>query len=628
MCGIAGYFGNIDRDLSEKLIGRMLCQIDHRGPDGKGISVFDQAGLGHVRLAIIDLAGGAQPMSTSDGRFHVSFNGEIYSYKALKKELMRKGVQLQTDSDTEVLLYLFQQGEVDSVNDLRGMFAFAIWDEKKKKGTLVRDRHGIKPLFYTYSNGVLLFASEIKSLLPVMNREAVMNMNSLHQLMNFRYIPGNKTLFEGIYHLSPGQCLQWHEGNYKLWSWAEPGKAIDDCVDGEDISGMLSQAVGRQLVCDVPLGAYLSGGVDSASLVALAVQGNNKAADFQTFTIQTGDSPLEAENAAKTASLLGVKNFQEPVNIDLTEMMPWLLWHLEVPKVNAVQSALVAKLAQRNVKVALSGLGGDEIFYGYNIHKILCHMHRLRSVVKHDLVSSVGAFSCSLFSRMGLIFEEWSRAGEMLGSISDFSHIYGILRNVWDSPQNRRRIYGPRMLSEDLENPFDFLSDTWVECDDPLKAVADFEMNNKMVNDLLLQEDRLSMAFGLEVRVPFLDEDLVLAVSKIDRKILMPNCKPKHMMREVVSQWLPKEILSRPKSGFQVPIHIFFQRELMPLCDIYLNRKRIVEEGLFNPNFIDEVIGAKPHKNLRWHYFILYLMIGVNIWIDVFQRGKFVRKWN
>jgi asparagine synthase (glutamine-hydrolysing) len=199
---------------------------------------------------------------------------------------------------------------------------------------------------------------------------------------------------------------------------------------------------------------------------------------------------------------------------------------------------------------------------------------------------------------------------------------------VWDDKEMRKRIYGPRMLTADLENPFEFLRGTWPEHDDPVIAAATFEIEQKMVNDLLLQEDRLSMAFGLEVRVPFLDEDLAKFTLCLRRQEKMPGGRLKKMMRDAVSEWLPKKVLARPKSGFQVPIKAFFHNELKPLCDKYLSEKRLKDDGLFNSDFVAQVIAARPRKSLRWHYFILYLMIGVNVWQDVFLEGQRVEKWH
>ena len=221
----------------------------------------------------------------------------------------------------------------------------------------------------------------------------------------------------------------------------------------------------------------------------------------------------------------------------------------------------------------------------------------------------------------GLRFEELQRFGSLLDSLPDFSKAYGVLRNVWDSPEIRKRIYGPRLLASRPNNVFDLIDDSWDKKLPTLDAAVDFEFNNKMVNDLLLQEDRLSMACGLEVRVPFLDEDLVDLLAKMPahNMITIPGLKRK--LKEAVADWLPTQVINRPKSGFQVPIHTFFNKYLRPLCDKHLSKDRLLQDGLFNPRFVEDVLAARPHYRLRWHYFILYLMIGVNIWQDIFKNG-------
>ncbi len=627
MCGIAGFFGRQSERTSRRTILSMLERIRHRGPDGSGVAVFDEAGLGHVRLAIIDLGGGSQPMTTAKKRHHISYNGELYNYRELREDLQKRGCVFATGSDTEVVLQAFALFGVKALNRFRGMFAFALWDDERKQGWLVRDRFGIKPLYYAENRGRIVFASEIKALFPALSSRPEMDLNSLHLLMNFRYIPGPATMFSGIHHLPAGHYLFWNGERARTGRWTGPleGLGDEDAVAG--LRHRIQQAVDRQLVSDVQVGSYLSGGVDSATLVALANRFKDPSRDLPTFTLRSGDSPYEAVYAGKTAKMLGVGNIQREIDVDLGKVMPWLTYHLEVPKVNGLQSALIAKLAAEHVKVVLSGLGGDEIFLGYNLHRILCALTRVGQWGAQPLARTAGRFAHSIFGRAGLGFEEWARGGKALGTLPDFQKIYALIRNVWDSEDGRRRIYGPKMLAAELDDPFDFLRRHWPEAPDSFSAAALFDMNHKMVNDLLLQEDRLSMAFGLEVRVPFLDEDLVGAASKLDWRRKMAGCRAKRLMREVISAWLPQEVLNRPKSGFQLPIHLFFEKEFRPLADAYLRPDRIEEDGLFNMDFVRQVLAARPKKRLRWHYFILYLMIGVNIWLDVFQEGEAVEAW-
>ncbi|MDH4322320.1 MAG: asparagine synthase (glutamine-hydrolyzing) [Desulfobulbaceae bacterium] len=629
MCGIAGFLGTNHESEGHDTVQRMLAAIAHRGPDGNGINLFPDAALGHVRLAIIDLAGGGQPMSTADQRLHISYNGELYNYRELRAELIGLGHVFHSQSDTEVVLAAYRQWGVAACNRFRGMYAFAIWDSSNRQGVLIRDRFGIKPLFYAEARERLLFASEAKAVRAGLGKCPELDLDALHLLLNFRYIPGDATLFTGIRQLPPGHLLTWHDNKVEVQRWSTP---VEPAVDGDDrderLRTLLKQAVRRQLVSDVPLGGYLSAGIDSSTLLALAMEEGGNADRFPTFTIKTGDSPLEASDAAATARFFGVANHQQEVPLEMERLLPRLIWHLEMPKVNGLQSAMVARLASRQVKVALSGLGGDEIFLGYNLHRLLALLAPCNTRIPSAGARLIGSAAQSLCARLGLNYEEWLRAGQALGRLPDFAGAYGILRNVWDSPTMRTRLYGPRLLDARPQDAFSCLHENWPKHPDPVTAAAEFELSNKMVNDLLLNEDRLSMAFGLETRVPFLDEDLATTVMGIDRRQRMPGGRLKGLMRQVVTPWLPTEILCRPKSGFQVPIHHFFNTHLRPLCAQYLNPDRLKADGLFNPVFVREILAARPHKRLRWHYFLLYLMLGTAIWIDIFEKEQEVPPWN
>lgn len=629
MCGIAGFFTTNRISEASVALDRMLQAIAHRGPDGNGQACFDNAGLGHVRLAIIDIEGGLQPMCSEDKRYWISYNGELYNYREIREELRCAGLQFQTNSDTEVVLSAFQHLGTKCLQKFRGMFAFAIWDDLRKEGFLVRDRIGIKPLFYTTYGNQLIFGSEIKALITFPGISKTLDPQSLHLLMNFRYIPEDKTLFQNIFHLQPGHFIRWHDGHATPCKWSKERQIHTTIPSIDKIRTTLETAVRRQLISDVPLGGYLSAGIDSATILALSLRNTMQGSkEFPTFTIKTGDSPLEHVHAAETAQFFSVQNFQGGIETNLGELLPRLIWHLEVPKVNAYQSALVARLARQHVKVALSGLGGDEIFLGYNIHRYLDRLYNIQRKTG-AVLGYCGKIMHPIFSKWGLYFEEYARGSQALAALPDFLHVYGIIRNIWDSPDNRKRIYGQRMIDNQPADAFSFLENSWEgHGRNPVESCAAFELKNKMVNDLLLQEDRLSMAFGLEVRVPFLDEDLVDLVTGIPSTRRMPGGQLKGLMKTAVAQWLPQEILARPKSGFQLPIHQVFDTHLKPLADEYLSPERLKSDGLFNLNFVTTVLKAKPDYRLRWHYFMLYLMIGTNIWIDLFEKDESPPPWS
>ena len=618
MCGLSGWFSSdkINKDKGSVQIERMVKSISHRGPDGEGVLLKENAALGHVRLAIIDLETGIQPMSLKSKDIHIVFNGEIFNYKELKEGLEKDRFVFKTNSDTEVILAMYVKWGLDAFQYLRGMFALVIWDEGIKRGFLVRDENGIKPLFYkNTSNNDLVFSSEAKGILAKDNRAADIDLNSMHFLLNFRYIPNEKTMFKDIKQVEPGEIIEWscnksikkHKFKYL------------NTESHNNLLSSLKESVRLHLTADVEVGTYLSGGIDSASVSKLANEfTDNK---LRTFTLNTGDDPNEAKNAQNTAALLGFQNTLGEAAEDVEAILPRLVWHLEVPKVNAFQTYEVAKLASSQVKVVMSGLGGDELFYGYNAHRIMLLAERANQFIPKSISRVMSDSFLPIIKKMNLpMWSEHERALQMFGNLGDWSRVYGLLRNVWDNQAMREKIYGSRLLDEGLPDAYNYLESVWPNEKDPVEALAEYEWRHKMVNDLLWQEDRCSMAVGLEVRVPFLDPVFSQQVKNIARQELMKGGQPKSYMRNMLKDILPEQILKRPKSGFQVDAADFFHKNLSELSDVYLSRNKIIEYGLFNPDFVSEVLNYQVGKNVRWHYFMLYMMIMSHIWLEIFEK--------
>lgn len=618
MCGIAGWFTNAPpSSMADYELHSMVNAISHRGPDGQGFFVSEHAALGHARLSIIDLQGGKQPMQTRDGKLCISFNGEIYNYKALKKELSNCGFAFATDSDTEVILNLYKKESWQGFARMRGMYAFALWDNEQSKGYLVRDTLGIKPLFYkSGQNNFICFGSEAKAIIARESQSPNLNLEALHLLLNFRYLPAHHTLFAGIEQLQPGQVLEWNTAlgirTHKLQSQIQCSSSMKET---------LFDSVQCHLTADVEVGAYLSGGIDSALITAIASRVTSY--PLKTFTVDAGDDPNEAKNARRSAELLGVGNIQHKLEFNVEELLPRLIWHLETPKVNALQISLLAQLASKQVKVVLSGLGGDEIFFGYNVHKIMYQLYiasRLRPKFVSKFFGPISRQLLTIGSKT--IWSEVQRSAALFEHHDDWARLYGIIRNVWDSPARRSTIYGERLLEANLPDTFDTLTELWPKHDDPVTAMNLFEWNNKMVNDLLWQEDRVSMAEGLEVRVPFVDSAVAHCAQSLGRKTLMPAGHLKGYMRQLARDSLPAEIVHRPKSGFQVDSADFFHRHLKPMAEELLSENKIKQYGLFNPDFVKILRNYSVKKAHRWHYFMLYLMLMSHLWIDVFEQQK------
>lgn len=617
MCGIAGWFSKapIEAAQAEPVLARMLHSIRHRGPDGEGRQFRSQLALGHVRLSIIDLAGGAQPLQDASGELLLSYNGEIYNYRELRAQLAAAGYPFRTQSDGEVILALYRQHGVAGFSRLRGMFAFVLWDERAGTGLLVRDACGIKPLFYANdAQGRLLFGSEAKALLASGALRAQLDEQQLHNVMNFRYLLGEGSLFRGVQQVAPGRILQWTaaQGLQPLADLQPPQ------ADAQDIVQTLRESVHSHLVADVEVGVHLSGGVDSAAILAFAAE----QAKPRTFTLAIGDDHAEADNAAATARLFHVDSHCEGVSPDVSALLPRLVWHMEMPKVNALQVYLLAGISARHVKVVLSGMGGDELFYGYNAYRILWQYGQAKGLLAPLRTSQrFNGFAASLLASQ-YEWNEYDRVRAMLRHGSSFSFVYGLIRNVWDCPAHRAWIYGPRMLDSAPRDAFEQLEARWPQEPDPVAAARSFEWRNKLVNDLLWQEDRCTMAHGIESRVPFVDAQVASNIARHSRQELMPRGRLKWRMRKELQAVVPAEVLQRRKSGFQVDSPSFFTEHLAPLAQHYLADEVVRRHGLFNPAFVRFVLQLPAQKRYRWHYFMLYLMIGSHLWLEQFEGGN------
>ena len=622
MCGIAGWFSSQIIPSSEiETLERMTRCIKHRGPDGEGNVLLPYAGLGHVRLSIIDLNSGQQPMKSHDQRFTITYNGEIYNYKELRKELIDSGHHFFTHSDTEVIMEMYRKYGHQGFSRLRGMYAFALWDKAENLGLLARDPMGIKPLFVQHTtDSSLAFASEAKAIFEKSLCKPQLDAGQLHLLMNFRYLPGNTSLFQGIKQLPPGKILQWQPDVAVQYFNID----IPTAYQGSTLEKLRS-SVYSHMTSDVEVGCYLSGGIDSSTVAALCKEKAGE--NLRTFTIDVGDDPKEALYAAETAKYFGIQNIQYKIEDDITLDFNKLLWHLEVPKINAIQNWQLAKFTSQHVKVALSGLGGDELFLGYNLHKLISQAHTVSKIVPTSMRSTLGSALKNIYQSFNkLQWSEPERSLLIFENLGNWPLVYGLIRNVWDSPAMRTMIYGERMLSSQLPNAFEYLQQQWPENSDPVIAAAEFEWSNKLVNDLLWQEDRVSMAHGLEVRTPLVDRIVYSHVKRYPRDALMERGNPKAYMKKTVSTILPQQILDRPKSGFQVASFEFFHQHLTKLAHEILNEKTVREIGIFNYAFIKHVLKFTPTKRLRWHYFILYFMILTHLWVQLFESQNWSEK--
>lgn len=628
----------------------------HRGPDGEGFAVWGDrlhltyapegpalepstCALAHQRLAILDPGiRGRQPMCDPDGRAVLVFNGEIYNFRELRAELRQRGVSFRTDTDTEVLLRLYLR-EPDHperwLRRLNGIFAFAIWDTRRGDLLLARDPYGVKPLHYAPEAGRFRFASEIKALLAA-GVPSRLNRPALHAFMNLRYVPGDDTLFEGVRRLPPGTCARVKDAQvqppvsfYDL-PVSDPGMSREDALD---LSGSAFQtAIERQLLSDVPLGMALSGGLDSGMIVATAARrmtavGGLRIPDriCRTFTLGFHEPTDENEAAAEVAHLFGTRHTDRMLDLNPLARAREVIRAVEEPKVNMLQGYELAGTVREQVKVLFSGLGGDELFAGYDIHRFCNTLGRLHAMTP----SSLNRFLLRPLSRglwraqdrWGPAKTEHYRIGAQIAlSAGDRAGFYCRLRNAWDEDDAMYdRIYRDPDQFRSFPRVAEGFQPYFESRDDYLEQVLRAEFQTKMVNDFLVNEDRNTSAHGVEGRVPFLDRDLVDLAFRIPAGYKMKGRETKKLWKELAARELPPEIMNRKKQGFTFSSYHQWIKDLRPAVEANLTEEWCRETGLFSYGFIRTVLDTPPHPNLRWHYFMAWMMLGVKDWLEIFD---------
>ena len=627
MCGIAGIAGP---GASRALIERMTRALIHRGPDSFGFHRDGDLYLGHTRLEIIDLETGDQPMSNPGRSLWLVYNGEIYNFRELRRELESRGRRFRTASDSEVILQGFEDQGVRFFSRLDGIFAFALWQAPERRLYLVRDPFGIKPLHYHLADGTLRFGSEIKALLRDPRLERNLDVQALHFFLNLRYIPGERTLLAGIRRVPKAHYLLWEAGRlsrhrYFRFEALEHGRR-DEGYYEEGIRHYLREAVRKQLVSDVPLGVYLSGGLDSSSIVAFASELTSR--PVKTFAMGFNEPTDELEDARHVAEHFGAEHREIALDAEPLRDYPRVIWHAEEPKENILQGYLLARFARREVKVALGGLGGDELFAGYVNNRFIRPSEPLHRLVPRSWSRSLLApLSRALFRLQNatgvLRLDEARRGLQMLLASGDPARYYLILRNVWDYDRGAfANVYGPALRGHRFE-PTQSAFDAYFAAGnrDLTDRVLAAEIDTKMVDDFLLNEDRTSMAHGLEVRVPFLDRDLVRFCLGIPVDLKIRRSRTKLIFRRAMAPVLPRRTLHKRKWGFSFNPYHQFQKDLKPVAERILTRERVEARGWFNYAYLRRVIDHPPHPRLRWHYFFLWLVTGLEIWCSMFLDG-------
>ncbi len=621
MCGIAGTFGFGDREL----LRAMTDAIAHRGPDGEYFYHDGPVHLGNRRLAILDPQGGAQPMRNEDGSVVVVYNGEIYNYPELRKRLVSRGHRLTSRCDTEILPHLYEDEGIDFVNRLNGIFAFALWDRAKRTLFLVRDPLGVKPLVYAHEGSCLAFGSEAKAVLASRLVQPELDEVSLHLSMNVRYIPGERTLFAGIRRLPPGGILEVDEDGVRARRYGQIDWSPKSDLSEEDwveaIQEHLEASIARQLLSDVPIGVCLSGGIDSTCLVAMVRKRHS--GPLNTFTLGFNEPWDENEDARFVAERFGTEHHEIVLHEPAMSYLREAIYFTEEPKVNCLQLYLLHRFIGSHVKVALSGLGGDELFAGYDFYTYLRRLRRPRALVPRPVAKYAIGPGLDLMARLVArlnrpTLDVYARGLEWIAALHDGARHYLLLRNAWDFNEvllDRvyTRDFRHRLASRCRES-FDgyFPGERSLE-GEALRA----EFATKLVGDLLHNEDTMSMAHSVESRVPLLDLELVRFAARIPDELRFSRGL-KGLLKEALEDVLPAETLKKKKWGFTVDPVEQYKKDLRSMAADLLTPERLRDGGIFNPRFVTTLIESRPHPRLRWHYFMLWQMIGLELWRELF----------
>ncbi len=610
MCGIAGVleFKTGQQPSPEKL-RRMAGVLNHRGPDEEGFYQRGPIGLVHRRLSIIDLSSGQQPMGTPDGKVWVVFNGEIYNYPELKVELERKGYTFRTKSDTEVLLALYVHYGLDAFPRINGMFACAFWDARTNQLVLARDRFGKKPVFYYQDNHHFIFASELKAILAYGAIDRKINATALHEYLTFGYIAGEQCILKGIHKIPPAHVMvvQNREKTcYAYWElkFQPVSKAPAEEEVVQRLRDLLYEAVRRRLMSDVPLGAFLSGGLDSSVVVALMAQLSDR--PVKTFTIGFEESDYsELEDARIVANHLGTNHHEMIVKPSAVNILKDLVWHLDEPfgDSSSVPTYYVCQAARRHVTVALSGDGGDEVFAGYPRYLQVDYYKRMEQIprwVRHKIIKLLPKFLPFTMPGWNYLYA--------LGNLDN-----GVPYKLGMYPYIQEKLYTNDFKKEVKKfDPFELANQILERCQhlDLVSRYQYLDTLQYLPSDILVKVDRMSMANSLEVRSPLLDHTLVEYMATLPVSLKLQDGISKYALRRVCHQLLPPSVLTKRKQGFVIPTDIWFQKELRTFAFEILLDPRTLERGYFRKEVLEKLLehhatGKKDYSTWIWALIVL-----------------------
>jgi asparagine synthase (glutamine-hydrolysing) len=611
MCGIAGFVESSTApsprtaDASRALVHRMCDVIRHRGPDDEGVWVDDGVALGMRRLSIIDLSTGHQPIHNEDGSVWIVFNGEIYNFRELRRELEGAGHRFYTSTDTEVIVHAYEQWGKEAIGRLRGMFGLALWDANTRSLLVARDRIGIKPLHYAMVNGRFYFGSELKSLLEAPDVPRDLDPDALDHYLSFLYTPRDGSIFRAVRKLPPGHLLTWNDGRISIERYWQVSTTEAFTGSEEDavqqLRSVLSDAVRSHLVSDVPLGAFLSGGVDSSLVVGLMSEVSGSR--VKTFSIGFDEPAFdELEHARRVADHFGTDHHEFVVKPDGVSILDRLISHFDEPFADssAIPTWYVSEMARRHVTVVLSGDGGDELFGGYDRY------------LPHPRVVAFDRYSPRALRRVATIaasrLPHGARGKNFLrhvgrdnrGRYLDAIRFFGAdEKPALLTPEFRQAIAGPDPEARLARHFERFAELPW-----PSQMMR-FDAETYLPEDVLTKVDRMSMAHSIESRVPLLDNAVIAFASSLPASLKIKNGRRKHVLKEVAATLVPRDILDRKKQGFGVPLGTWFRGNLRELFADTLLTPASLQRGYFQPTFVRRIVdehlkGTRDHTLRLW----------------------------
>lgn len=624
MCGIHGYLQLDGGPVPEAaLLSRMGRVTSHRGPDDEGQIIDRELLLGMRRLSIIDVAGGHQPIANEDQDVWVVCNGEIYNFRELRATLAACGHRFRTSSDTEVLVHAYEEYGDDFVGRLDGMFGFALWDARRRRLLIGRDALGIKPVYYRLDARRLIFASEAKAILEAPGLQPELDMQALDQYLALGYVPAPRSLFAGISKLPVASMLIAEHGKVRIQRYWELPRELD-AKRGEDqwaeeLRAHLERAVHAQMVSDVPLGAFLSGGIDSSAVVAFMSRHSER--PVKTYSIGfAGSSGAQLYNelpaARQVSQLFRTEHREIIVNPDVISLLPRLIWHLDEPMADAafITTYLVSEFARRDVTVILSGVGGDELFGGYNRyldehyrakyaqlprwlrHGIVEPLARRLPADRHSKLLNVARLARRFVLAQGLALPER----------------YGSYMSVFGASQRRGLRPQGGTATDAVVAAFN-----GAPADDFLQTLMHVDLGTQLPDDLLLLTDKMSMATSLECRVPLLDRQLVEFAARMPAAMKIRGRRLKHVMKRALGGVLPDSVLYRPKRGFGAPIGAWMKHELRPMIDGMLSKEAVERRGLFAWPSVEQTL-RQHFENREDHTDHLLALLNLELWCRTF----------